>query len=108
MSLHHLRPGTMFYRYPDLAVWVAQNKTVPIEILQELASHSDSRVRHMVASKRKLSTDLFRSLSVDSDESVRKAIAYNAKTPREVLESLANEDWEEIRLHVSKRLHDNR
>jgi hypothetical protein len=41
-------------RYPSMRRWVAQNKTVPNEILVHLASYEDPQVRSMVARKRKL------------------------------------------------------
>jgi hypothetical protein len=41
-------------RMSDMRFWVAQNKTVPIEVLEQLADDPDPRVRGMVAGKRKL------------------------------------------------------
>jgi hypothetical protein len=35
-------------RFPDMRVWVAQNKTVPLPILEELRNDPDVRVRSMV------------------------------------------------------------
>ena len=74
--------------HPDMRFWVAQNKTVPIEILRSLAGDKDSRVRHMVASKRKLPEDLQILLARDPDESVRNALAHNAKLTDEAKEIL--------------------
>jgi hypothetical protein len=37
---------------PDMRFWVAQNKTVPLEIPEELRWDPDERVRWMVRSKR--------------------------------------------------------
>lgn len=39
-------------RFPDMRFWVAQNKTVPLVILEELRSDPDERVRSMVRAKR--------------------------------------------------------
>lgn len=39
-------------RFPDMRFWVAQNKTVPLSVLEILRHDSDDRVRHMVTSKR--------------------------------------------------------
>jgi hypothetical protein len=74
---------------PDLRFWVAHNKTVPLEILRDLASDPDPRVRAMVADKRKLDAELFERLAGDPDADVRARLASNAKAPRAVLERLA-------------------
>jgi hypothetical protein len=39
-------------RFPEMRFWVAQNKTVPLVILEELRSDPDERVRSMVRAKR--------------------------------------------------------
>ena len=38
-------------RWPDLRFWVAQNKTVPLEILEILAKDPDPKVPDMVSRK---------------------------------------------------------
>lgn len=76
-------------KYPDLRHWVADNKTVPIEILEILARDTDWKVRVTVAGKRKLTEALLRQLSVDPYETVRAKVARHRKTPRDVLEQLA-------------------
>jgi hypothetical protein len=48
----------IIYRFPNMRVWVAQNKTVPLEILSILARDEDPAVRAFVAMKNKLSMDL--------------------------------------------------
>lgn len=78
-------------RFPDMRIWVAQNKTVPLEILSILARDEDSAVRAFVAMKNKLSMDLFKLLASDSDDFVRERIAFNKNTPIEVLRELAND-----------------
>ncbi|MEU6291380.1 hypothetical protein [Streptomyces sp. NPDC046988] len=90
--------------HPEARFWVAQNKTVPLEILQVLASDSDSRVRSMVASKRKATPELLTMLAADSDESVRLAVARHKSVPGDVLEQLRNDSWGEIRDVVRDRL----
>lgn len=82
-------------RFPDYREWVAQNKTVPVEILTELAIDQDPRVRKSVARKRKLSAELFEQLARDNDATVRNRIIYNAKTPMQLIEFLTNdaEEW---------------
>ena len=39
-------------RYPDMRYWVAHNKTVPLEVLEQLAHDSELRVRWMVRQRR--------------------------------------------------------
>lgn len=38
-------------RFPDMRFWVAQNKTVPLSILETLRDDPDERVRVMVRAK---------------------------------------------------------
>lgn len=38
-------------RYPHMRFWVAQNKTVPLEVLEVLRHDDDERVRSMVRCK---------------------------------------------------------
>jgi hypothetical protein len=94
-------------RFPDLRVWVAHNKTVPIEVLSILARDADPDIRMAVALKNKLSEDLFSLLAADPNDSVRERIACNKKTPTEVLRRLANDTCELVSIqateHVRKR-----
>jgi len=78
-------------RFPEMRVWVAQNKTVPIEILKHLASDKDSNVRCMVAGKRKLNREIKEILIGDSDSSVRVRLASNANLEIEYLQILSND-----------------
>ena len=84
-------------QHPDYRFWVAQNKTVPVEILAILADDGSSQVRDIVARKRKLPPDLQVKLAQDPDESVRRAVAANAKVCKEALDILVNDDWEVVR-----------
>lgn len=78
-------------RFPDMRFWVAQNKTVPVEVLAVLARDPDPRVREMVAMKNKLTDDLFALLATDQDHSVRARLAHNKKIPPEILRCLAGD-----------------
>ena len=78
-------------RFPEMKIWVVQNKTVPEDILELLATDPDDSVRVAVAMKRKLSGNLYRTLALDAADVVRERIAYNAKTPQDVLAVLAND-----------------
>ena len=53
-------------RFPEMRIWVAHNKTVPIEVLDVLAHDLDPAVRLAVAMKNKLSDDLFLLLACSS------------------------------------------
>lgn len=93
-------------RYPDLRFDVAQNKNVPLRVLEVLADDSDSRIRGMVARKRKASSDILHRLSQDLDSGVRLAVAYNKSTPRCILEALRNDSWAEVAAKANERLQD--
>ena len=74
-------------KHPNFRRWVSHNKTVPLEILEELCIY-DSTIRQSVARKRKLSPPMFEMLSRDVSDVVRVAIAANRKTPIAILERL--------------------
>jgi hypothetical protein len=91
-------------RYPDARVWVVHNKTVPMEILEDLVDDSDVTVRHAVAMKRKLTPTLLARLALDEDESIRLRVAMHRNTSRETLEYLQNDSWDRVGETVRKRL----
>ncbi|WP_175746630.1 hypothetical protein [Burkholderia pyrrocinia] len=82
-------------RYPDYRKWVAHNKTVPLEILEELCQF-DADVRYCVAIKRKLSMEMFERLSKDSSPLVRQGIASNKKAPISIINGLTLDDDEDV------------
>lgn len=77
--------------FPDLREWVAHNKTVPLVVLERLASDPSSSVRFEVAGKRKLDRALQLLLAQDPDESVRARLANNPKCENEILSLLADD-----------------
>lgn len=80
--------------YPSMRQWVAHNKTVPIEVLQDLASDPDPSVRWEVAGKRKLDPDLLSRLASDGDDSVRVRVARHPHTGTDLLTALCtDESW---------------
>lgn len=91
-------------QYPEMRFWVAQNKTVPIEILRVLAQDDDDRVRSMVAMKRKLPADLCEHLATDPNDAVRMSIARHKNTPTHVLELLTRDAWPEVAVAAAARL----
>lgn len=91
-------------RYPDMRTWVAQNKTVPLEILNVLAHDADPAVRLAVAMKNKLSDELFLLLAQDTDDGVRQRVSYNKNAPPSVLEVLARDTNQLVSEPASARL----
>lgn len=91
-------------QYPEMRFWVAQNKSVPMDVLEILASDSDQRVRSMVASKGKLSSSILAKMAADESDEVRMRVARNRKTSREALEAMRDDPWTEIRVLVEQRL----
>ncbi|MDH6593899.1 hypothetical protein M2165_003788 [Variovorax sp. TBS-050B] len=68
---------------------VAQNRTIPPEVMRLLCQHGNEAVRATWADKRRLPEDLLRSLSDDPSSLVRKKIAANAKSPIDSVKKLA-------------------
>ena len=91
-------------RFPELRAWVAHNKTVPHEILAELAGDPDARVRATVAAKRKLTPEVQLQLAADPDDGVRNRLAWNARATRAVLERLAADPWAAVAERARARL----
>lgn len=91
-------------RFPDERVNVAQNKTIPISILEKLIYEGDPQTRFMVAMKRRLTPDLLDLLALDKDESVRLRVAQHRNTSRATLELLGRDPWIEVRVTAYLRL----
>ncbi|MEZ5593547.1 MAG: HEAT repeat domain-containing protein [Gammaproteobacteria bacterium] len=91
-------------KYPEMAFWVAQNKSVPIQILEKLAKHSDPKVRDMVARKRKIPESLMLVLANDCDSSVRNALVNNGKVTERVLHLLVKDSWKAISKRAAEKL----
>ncbi|AOZ90797.1 hypothetical protein [Paenibacillus crassostreae] len=84
--------------------WVVQNKTVPNEILEELTNSDEWRVRHMIASKNKITETIQKKLAIDREVLVRSSIARNKKVKLSVLLLLINDEDEEIRNMAKERI----
>ncbi|UIO41551.1 hypothetical protein LOY85_22545 [Brevibacillus brevis] len=95
-------------KYPDMSFWVAQNKSVPVEILSILASHPEESVLSMVASKNKLPEELQIKLASDPEFFVRQRIAYNKKATFKALQILSHDNNDELRTHALKRISEDR
>ncbi|MGW4595772.1 hypothetical protein ACWEOA_10715 [Streptomyces sp. NPDC004457] len=90
--------------FPDERAAVAQNKTIPVPVMEALLTVGEPRVRFMVAMKRKLSPSLLDMLAHDEDESVRLQVARHRNATKEILESLLADSWSEVRSVASERL----
>lgn len=91
-------------RYPDMHFWVTQNKSVPNEILEELIENPEWRVRHMIASKNKISETIQKKLAIDKEVFVRSALVRNKKIRLNVLLMLLDDEDEEIRNKAKIRI----
>jgi hypothetical protein len=88
--------------YPEMRFWVAHNKTVPLAVLELLATDPDVRVREMVARKRRAGDVLLGRLAGDHAASVRAAVAGNPKAPPALLEQL-RQDVDEVVVRAARR-----
>ncbi|MFS2164216.1 hypothetical protein [Variovorax sp. Varisp62] len=75
---------------------VAQNRTIPYEVMKVLATQGDELVRSILAEKRRLPVDLFDFLSKDSSSLVRKKIAANKKAPADIVKNLAEDGDDDV------------
>jgi hypothetical protein len=91
-------------RYPEMRRWVAQNKTVPLRILEVLAVDPEPAVRFAVAMKNKLTQELFVTLAKDPDSSVRQRIAYNKNVPKHILHQLTCDESEIVATAANEQL----
>ena len=91
-------------KYPDLAFWVAQNKTIPIEVLYTLTDNDNVDVRCMVARKRKIDDTIFEKLKEDIDESVRHALICNTKLSIEKKQQIKTSDSEWLEKELKEKV----
>ncbi len=91
-------------RHPDSRVWVARNKTVPVDVLSLLVEVPSPEVRFAVSLKKKLTPELLERLADDPDESVRLQVARHQNTSRETLERLGRDGWENVASLAAERL----
>jgi hypothetical protein len=91
-------------RYPDVAVWVAANRTIPDEIVTHLAVHPRIQVRVAVASNPGLRYELMTQLAHDKSDLVRMRIACNQRATRDVLALLVADACVVVSKHAEARL----
>lgn len=88
----------------QLAFAVASNRTIPYEILLELAQNEDWRVRHRVALKNACPPDLLDRLSLDDNDSVALLVAGHRNTPPAALRRLTTHTWDQVRERALEQL----
>ncbi|MEM7012783.1 MAG: HEAT repeat domain-containing protein [Verrucomicrobiota bacterium] len=96
--------GEIIRARPDMRQWVAQNKTVPIKILEILAEEADSKTRLMVAGKRRITEEIALKLATDVDEGVRARLARNPNLPNSAIKLLRQDPSPLVRDALSPRI----
>lgn len=81
---------------PDMRFWVANNRTVPDEVLRILACGDEWRVRHRIAIKNACPGDILELLSSDDHDSVASSVAGHPNTPSSALRRLASHPWGQV------------
>lgn len=90
--------------FPDMHFWIAQNKKVPIDILELLSTSPDPKARAMVVGKRKVTPEILARMKNDPYDPVRQTIAGHPKTPIEVVRFLSNDPVQVVRDVAVERL----
>ncbi|GAB3322979.1 hypothetical protein GCM10027299_18820 [Larkinella ripae] len=88
--------------YPHYTTWVIHNKTVPLEILEELVSDPNPDVRRAVARKRKLNASIIEILANDPDEEVRYALACNTRMSMENIALINRDDSDWLKQKIGE------
>ncbi len=83
---------------------VALNKTVPVEILREIAADTRVLVRTHVAMVRRITEDIQDVLSRDPDSSVRNMLANNSKVTERILKLLSVDKEEFVRESAQRQI----
>lgn len=91
-------------QFPDAAVWVAANRTIPEEIVRHLSAHPRIQVRTAVASNPEMSDEVLIALAHDKSDLVRMRVACNAQTSRAVLADLVADPCVVVSKHAQARL----
>jgi len=90
--------------HPEMAQWVAHNKTISTHMMEFIAQHGDVNARMMIAMKGKCPIHVLEMLAFDDHESVRNAVALNRKSPLHILLILANDEWETCASNATRRI----
>ena len=92
-------------KFPEFKEWVAHNKTVPVEILEELSTDPDRLVRGAVARKRKINQKICDLLKDDVDEEVRSVLIWNTKLVIELKKQIKTEDSDWLKKELNEIIH---
>ena len=87
--------------------YLARNPSLKAAKLEQLAKHSDWRVRQAVALNTKVSEWLLKELKTDDDKDVRIAVAQHLHASQKTLEFLIGDETEEVRLTVRENPNTN-
>lgn len=90
--------------HPEMRAWAAHNRTCPPEILVELATDEDWRVRARVLSRRSCPPDLLQRLANDPHDAVRNTVATHPRSPRAAVALLGDDPWPVIAEAARTRL----
>ena len=88
--------------------WIARNKTVPVEILREIAGDPRVVVRAEVAMTRRITEDIQERLARDPNASVRNTLANNSKATDRILAVLAGDSEAFVRETALRRIKERR
>ena len=81
----------------------ARHPTIDPQVLSELATDTDWRVREAVACNPSCTPELLGRLSADTDPDVRRCAVTHAETTRSIIESRQEDDHDSVRLVVARR-----
>ena len=98
----------IIYKYPEMRVWVARNRTVPPEVIRLLAKDNDPLVSGSISRKYPLEDDLYHDLSRDIDEGIRAGLTYNKKIPIDILKYMSENDSSEFVKEVALEKYNQR
>jgi hypothetical protein len=90
--------------WPELAVWVAANRSIPPAVVACLAAHPRTQVRAAIASNAQIDEALMLQLAHDKSDLVRMRIACNAQASRAVLAALVADSCVVVSKHAEARL----
>ena len=94
--------------HPDMKVWVARNKSIPMEIINILSLDNDPVIRDAISSKYPLDIEIYQLFSKDADEGIRAKLTYNKGLPLFILKDMAKNDPSEFVRTEAKSRYDKR
>ena len=93
-TTHHFEvPANIFSVTPvHFLLRIAENVSLPPQVLEELAGHKDPDIREAVADNANTPMDTLMLLSQDESSNVRYAMAENHNLPKAILCALSNDE----------------